>query len=628
MIVTSSSIKTPPPPHPPNPWAASQNPNNSFLPINRRSLLAALTISTTTTPFAHTFLNPMSAQEVAFARGLFQMPPVRLTNRYFLVRAGESEYESIGVINTNPVAKTSVDNGLSEKGKKQAVRSAFDLKEMGACDKNCWIWPSITQRAYQAAEIIASVNGVSRSYIVPEYSFLDARGLGAYEGKNLEAVSEVYASDTLSPTIKPPPIDDGTPNESVSDVLVRVIQLMSILETQYSEDTVIIVSPDSDNLTVLQAGIIGLDLRRHRELSFAPGEVRFVDTNSVPTYKQPASAVDYTTVFVFRMLMFVDNGLASGMGLDFGWQQRYARFCGRVVVLSILSLLLYPFLWTWTVIGTLWFRKSKDCLPEDGQKWGFLIWLLFSYCALLCVACMSIGKWLTRREAHLLRAQQGIPVSEYGVLVDMIRVPDWAFEAAGQETRGMGQDAAAYQPGLYLTPAQTEAVEALIQELPKFRLKAVPTDCSECPICLEEFHVGNEVRGLPCAHNFHVECIDEWLRLNVKCPRCRCSVFPNLDLSAISNLRPESERSSVSVLTANRYVRTQPYSQSYLLRLQGLLRPVRTENAGVGPSGNGADTALETAEYGGVALSTRDPSSPRPVSSAVHIVVDSTAQQQ
>lgn len=29
------------------------------------------------------------------------------------------------------------------------------------------------------------------SYIVPEYSFLDARGLGAYEGKSLESVSEV-----------------------------------------------------------------------------------------------------------------------------------------------------------------------------------------------------------------------------------------------------------------------------------------------------------------------------------------------------------------------------------------------------------------------------------------------------
>ncbi|XP_004298936.1 PREDICTED: E3 ubiquitin-protein ligase SIS3 [Fragaria vesca subsp. vesca] len=334
--------------------------------------------------------------------------------------------------------------------------------------------------------------------------------------------------------------------------------------------------------------------------------------------------VDYTTVFVFRLLMFVDNGLAAGMGLDFGWQQRYARFCGRVVVISILSLLLYPFLWAWTVIGTLWFRSSKDCLPEAGQKWGFLIWLLFSYCALLCISCMSLGKWLTRRQAHLLRAQQGIPISEFGILVDMIRVPDWAFEAAGQEARGMGQEAA-YQPGLYLTTAQREAVEALIQELPKFRLKAVPTDCSECPICLEEFYEGNEVRGLPCAHNFHVECIDEWLRLNVKCPRCRCSVFPNLDLSAISNLRAESERSSVT-LTANRYVRAQPSSQSYLLRLQGVLQPVHSETAS-----NDTDTALATAENGDVASSSRDPLSQRQVPSVGHVIVVESAsspQQQ
>ncbi|KAL5816296.1 hypothetical protein ACOSQ3_024674 [Xanthoceras sorbifolium] len=314
--------------------------------------------------------------------------------------------------------------------------------------------------------------------------------------------------------------------------------------------------------------------------------------------------VDYTTVFVFRLLMFIDNGLAAGMGLDFGWQQRYARFCGRVAVLSILSLLLYPFLGAWTIIGTIWFTSARDCLPEEGQKWGFLIWLLFSYCGLLCIACMSMGKWLTRRQAHLLRAQQGIPVSEYGVVVDMIRVPDWAFEAAGQEMRGIGQEATSYHPGLYLTPAQREAVEALIQDLPKFRLKAVPTDCSECPICLEEFYVGNEVRGLPCAHNFHIECIDEWLRLNVKCPRCRCSVFPNLDLSALSNLRTtDSERSSGSVMTTTRYVRTQPSSQSYLLRLQGLLRPVRTENAG---SSSDADIALEIAENGGAPVATQN----------------------
>ncbi|THG20100.1 hypothetical protein TEA_016244 [Camellia sinensis var. sinensis] len=39
------------------------------------------------------------------------------------------------------------------------------------------------------------------------------------------------------------------------------------------------------------------------------------------------------------------------------------------------------------------------------------------------------------------------------VLVDMIQVLDWAFEAASQEMRGMCQEAA-YQPGLYLTATQ------------------------------------------------------------------------------------------------------------------------------------------------------------------------------
>lgn len=74
-------------------------------------------------------------------------------------------------------------------------------------------------------------------------------------------------------------------------MFVRVTQLMSILETQYSGNTVVIVSPDSDNLSVLQAGMVGLKLTRHMDLAFGPGEVRLVDASSIPAYKQPASAV-------------------------------------------------------------------------------------------------------------------------------------------------------------------------------------------------------------------------------------------------------------------------------------------------------------------------------------------------
>lgn len=83
------------------------------------------------------------------------------------MRAGESEFETRGVINTNPVAKTSIDSGLSEEGKKQTIQAAKNLRALGACDGSCWIWPSITQRAYQTAEVIAYASSISRRSILP-----------------------------------------------------------------------------------------------------------------------------------------------------------------------------------------------------------------------------------------------------------------------------------------------------------------------------------------------------------------------------------------------------------------------------------------------------------------------------
>ncbi|KAH7284443.1 hypothetical protein KP509_34G054600 [Ceratopteris richardii] len=305
--------------------------------------------------------------------------------------------------------------------------------------------------------------------------------------------------------------------------------------------------------------------------------------------------VDYIGIFAFRILMFIDNGLASGLGPHNNNAQTSTTFMGRVLVLMCLAVTLYPFLWVWTILGSVWFTNARDCINE-GQKWGFLVWLLLCYCGLICIACLSTGKWLIRRQVHLHRVSQGSTLSEWQVLLDLIRVPDRAAEGGdtGHDARGVGLDTATYHPGLFLTQNQREAVEGLIQQLPKFRLKGVPTDCSECPICLEEFHAGSEVRGLPCAHNFHVACIDEWLRLNIKCPRCRCSVFPNLDLSALvsgSFRRPRgvasiyfggdaTARTSAPNLNnapSIRYIRA-PVGESNLLRLQQILRTMRIEN--------------------------------------------------
>ncbi|KAF9356519.1 hypothetical protein BGX34_009908 [Mortierella sp. NVP85] len=50
---------------------------------------------------------------------------------------------------------------------------------------------------------------------------------------------------------------------------------------------------------------------------------------------------------------------------------------------------------------------------------------------------------------------------------------------------------------------------------------------TSCSICLMEYEVGEQVRTLPCYHQYHVSCIDPWL-LNVTtlCPICKRDLWP------------------------------------------------------------------------------------------------------
>jgi len=211
-----------------------------------------------------------------------QFPPPRLKNRYFLMRAGLSPLEAKGIIRTNPVIATQISsNGLSREGRRQVIQALEALKAAGLEDEVVWLWPSINARAYETAEILADGLGVGRARLVPEFSFLDARGLGAYEGQPVARVTEIYAKDSLDANNRPPRYTDGTPNESVADVLVRVAQLLSKTETQYSSINIVFISPDSDNLSIMQAALTGVDIRKHWTLAYQPGEVRLVDLTGI-----------------------------------------------------------------------------------------------------------------------------------------------------------------------------------------------------------------------------------------------------------------------------------------------------------------------------------------------------------
>lgn len=47
---------------------------------------------------------------------------------------------------------------------------------------------------------------------------------------------------------------------------------------------------------------------------------------------------------------------------------------------------------------------------------------------------------------------------------------------------------------------------------------------SQCQICFCDYSDGEKLRMLPCFHDYHVPCIDRWLKDNTTCPICRANL--------------------------------------------------------------------------------------------------------
>ncbi|XP_030002377.1 E3 ubiquitin-protein ligase RNF115 [Sphaeramia orbicularis] len=88
-------------------------------------------------------------------------------------------------------------------------------------------------------------------------------------------------------------------------------------------------------------------------------------------------------------------------------------------------------------------------------------------------------------------------------------------------------------------PAEKE----MISSLPTVCISQEQTDCRlECPVCREEYSLGESVRKLPCLHYFHSECIVPWLELHDTCPVCRKSL-DGVDNSLLPTSEPPESRS-------------------------------------------------------------------------------------
>jgi hypothetical protein len=69
------------------------------------------------------------------------------------------------------------------------------------------------------------------------------------------------------------------------------------------------------------------------------------------------------------------------------------------------------------------------------------------------------------------------------------------------------------------TAGGADAVSAATRTSPSPEGAGEGASDQQCSICTEDFKVGEDVRVLPCKHQFHPACIDPWL-INVSgtCP--------------------------------------------------------------------------------------------------------------
>ena len=68
----------------------------------------------------------------------------------------------------------------------------------------------------------------------------------------------------------------------------------------------------------------------------------------------------------------------------------------------------------------------------------------------------------------------------------------------------------------------------------------------KCTICLCEFEDGEDVRRLPCMHLFHVQCVDQWLTTNKRCPICRVDIEEQEEYKQLRGLSSVAPASSLA----------------------------------------------------------------------------------
>ncbi|KAL4449207.1 hypothetical protein ABPG74_015589 [Tetrahymena malaccensis] len=61
------------------------------------------------------------------------------------------------------------------------------------------------------------------------------------------------------------------------------------------------------------------------------------------------------------------------------------------------------------------------------------------------------------------------------------------------------------------------------------------SQCSDCPICQQDFQNEEKVYSLSCKHQYHATCLIEWIKMQNTCPLCRACIISSQQLQMLKD---------------------------------------------------------------------------------------------
>ncbi|XP_062193378.1 E3 ubiquitin-protein ligase At1g12760-like isoform X3 [Phragmites australis] len=172
----------------------------------------------------------------------------------------------------------------------------------------------------------------------------------------------------------------------------------------------------------------------------------------------------------------------------------------------------------WFVVGNVWIFGGRS-ISSDAQDAPNMYRLCLSFLALSCVGyaipfimCAAICCCFPCL-ISVLRLQEDLGQTR-GATQELIdALPTYKFKPKRNKNWGIDHASSSenLDEGGILGPGTKKE-------------RVVSAEDAVCCICLTKYGDDDELRELPCAHFFHVQCVDKWLKINAVCPLCKTEI--------------------------------------------------------------------------------------------------------